>query len=158
MLTYLTSLVVAVIVFCATRFGLSVTPNWGIVWAFLAFFACQISISLLMRRAVGRVQMKIQDIMLDVQKRLEAKQQHFARHPMGSPKMMMQQMEREQSAGLERALEACDLYQPYYLWNPFLSRQVNSMKMAFNYQLKRFDEVDALLPKCIFFDRCTFIK
>ena len=159
MLTYLTSLVVAGIVFCATRYGLSVTPGWGITWAILAFLASQISISLLMRRAVGRVQMNIQDIMLDVQKRLEAKQQHFARHPMGSPKMMMQQMEREQSAGLERALQACDLYKPYYRWNPFLSGQVNAMKMAFNYQLKRFDEVDALLPKCVFFDPQTiFMK
>ena len=93
MLTYLTSFVVAVLVFCVTRFGFSVTPNWGLVWAILAFLASQISISLLMRRAVGRVQMKIQDIMLEVQKRLEAKQQYFSRHPMGSPKMMMQQME-----------------------------------------------------------------
>ncbi len=155
MLTYLTSLIVAGIVFCATHFGLSVSTTGGILWALVALFACQIAISLLMRRAVGKVQMKIQEIMLDVQKRLEAKQQHFVRHPLGSPKMMMQQLEREQAAGLERALQACDLYKPYYLWNPFLSGQVNSMKMAFNYQLKRFDEVDALLPKCVFFDPQT---
>lgn len=155
MLTYIVSFAVAFIVFAVTRYGLHVSSNWGFTWMILAFFACQISISLLMRRAVGKVQAKIQEVMLDVQKRLEAKQQHFSRHPLGSPKVMMQQLEREQAAGVERALQACDLFKPLYLWNPFLSKQVNSMKMAFNFQLKRFDEVDALLPKCIFFDPQT---
>ncbi len=152
MLTMLLSLTFGVCVFAATRYGADFHSGWAIACAFIAMFLFQLAAALLIRRAVNKRNVQIQEIMVDVQRRIEAKQQHFMRHPMGSQKLMMQQLEREQSAGLERALAACDMFKPLYLWNFFLEKQINTMKMAFYYQLKRFEQVDALLPKCMFLE------
>ena len=65
---------------------------------------------------------------------------------------MMQILEREQQAGLDRMIEALDLFKPLYPWSFLMKRQVNTMKMAFLFQQKKFDEVDKLIPHCMFFD------
>ena len=36
-----------------------------------------------------------------------------------------------------------------------LKKQTNTMKMTFNYQMKNWEEVDKLLPKCVFIDPQT---
>jgi len=151
MLTYIVSLGSAFAVFAGTFWGLKTSSGWSIFWGILTLFAIQVVISLLMRKAVNRVNNNIQSVILDVQKKIESKQQHFMRRP-SDPKTMMRQLEHEQANGVERALEACEQFKPFYKWNPFLPKQVNTMRMAFLFQLKKFDEVDALLPKCIFFD------
>ena len=152
MLTMVLSLTLGCCVFAAVRFGAGVSFGWTLVWAFLSMFVFQLCAALLIRRAVNRRNLGIQEIVMDTQRRLEAKQQHFMRHPMGSQKLMLQQLGHEQTAGIERALAACDAFKPLYLWNFFLEKQINTMKMAFNYQLKRFDKVDELMPKCMFFE------
>lgn len=152
MLTMLLSLTLGVCVFAATRFGAGFHNGWAIACTLTAMFLFQLAAALLIRRAVNKRNLQIQEIMVDVQRRIEAKQQHFMRCPMGSQKLMLQQLEREQTAGIERALAACEVFKPLYRWNFFLEKQINTMKMAFNYQLKRFDVVDELLPKCMFLE------
>ena len=151
MLTYIVSFAVGFLVFACVRYGFDTATSWSVFWGVLALFAVQIGISLLMRKILNRMNADIQNIILEVQKRIQAKQNHFMRRP-GDPKLMMRQLEHEQTAGIERALEACDRFQPLYKWNPFLKKQITTMRMAFFFQLKKFDEVDAMLPKCIFFD------
>ena len=152
MLTMLLSLTLGVCIFASFHFGAGISVVWAVVWAFVSMFVFQLCAALLIRRAVNGRNLRIQEIVLDSQKRLEAKQQHFMRRPIGSQKLMMQQLEHEQNLGLERALAACDAFRPLYLWNFFLEKQINTMKMAFYYQLKQFDKVDELLPKCMFFE------
>ena len=36
-----------------------------------------------------------------------------------------------------------------------MSRQINTTRMQFHYQLKEFKKVDEILPKCIFLDQLT---
>ena len=64
----------------------------------------------------------------------------------------IQQLEHEQNLGLERALAACDAFRPLYLWNFFLEKQINTMKMQLYFQLKDFAMADKLMPKCMLFD------
>lgn len=152
MLTMIISLALGVLVFASTRFGAEFSTGWAVACAILSMFIFQLAAALLIRRAVNARNLQIQAIIMDVQKRLEAKQQHFMRHPLGSQKIMMQQLEQEQTAGLERALAACDIFKPLYIWNFLLAKQINTMKMAFLFQLKRFDDVDAIMPKCLFLE------
>ena len=152
MLTMIISLSLGVLVFASTRFGAEFSTGWAVACAILSMFIFQLAAALLIRRAVNARNLQIQGIIMDVQKRLEAKQQHFMRHPLGSQKIMMQQLEQEQTAGLERALAACDIFKPLYIWNFLLAKQINTMKMAFLFQLKRFDDVDAIMPKCLFLE------
>ena len=53
---------------------------------------------------------------------------------------------------LKKQVELRDELKKYYLWSPLLSKQINTMKMMFHYQIKEFDKVDALIPKSLFFD------
>ncbi len=152
MLTMIISLSLGVLVFASTRFAAEFSTGWAVACAILSMFIFQLAAALLIRRAVNARNLQIQAIIMDVQKRLEAKQQHFMRHPLGSQKIMMQQLEQEQTAGLERALAACDIFKPLYIWNFLLAKQINTMKMAFLFQLKRFDNVDAIMPKCLFLE------
>lgn len=151
MLTYIVSIGFGFAVFAGVRCGLDVSVPWSVFWGVLALFTIQIAISLIMRKILNRMNGNIQNIMLDVQKRIQAKQDHFMRRP-GDPKLMMRQLEHEQAAGIGKALEACEQFRPLYKWNPFLKKQINSMRMIFLFQQKKYDEVDALLPNCIFFD------
>ncbi len=154
MLTLLIGIVVGVIVaaVCAVPQGLAWGWVWGGMTGLVAVVLVQLGISLLIRRKVQHINQKIQEVMMDIRRRVEAKQQQFQRRPVGSQKMMMDVLEKEQNDGIRRAIEACDLFEPFFKWNFILKKQSCTMKMAFYYQLKEFDKVDELLPKCLMMD------
>ena len=89
--------------------------------------------------------------MAETQQKLQMRQNQFMRKP-ASQKVMMQTMEKEQSQGIDRVLEILDLYKPLYRWNFMMKKQVNTMRMMFLYQQRKYNEVDALMPECLFFD------
>ncbi len=130
--------------------GLSVT--WDIIIGAAAFLAVTVVISQVIRIKVKKINQDLQQIMEETQHKLMMMQNQFSRRPMGSPKTMMQALEKEQAAGLRRVLDACDAFTPLFRWNFLLDRQINTMKMAFYYQLKDFAKVDELMPKCLFID------
>ena len=45
--------------------------------------------------------------------------------------------------------------EPYRRWVPWFGRQIATMRMQLNYQVKRFGKVDALLPRCLILDPLT---
>ncbi len=142
---------IAVIAIIYSIWPFSYVLAWSLFFAVLAMAGIQILVSLYVRKTATKINMNIQSIMYAVQKKLEAKQQQFMRHP-GNQKFFLAQLEKEQASGLESAIAACDQFKVLYKWNVFMPKQVNTMKMLFNYQLKRFEEVDRLLPNCIFLD------
>ncbi len=126
-------------------------PNWTAFLTLLVFLACQIAISLILRKISGRINLVLQGIMQDTQKKIMAKQNQFMRRPLGQDQML-RELEKEQNAGIDKMLDALSLFKPLYLWNFMMKRQVNTMKMMFLYQKRKFDEVDTLMPKCILMD------
>ncbi len=153
MLTLLCSLLVSGGVFAALFVNdfAKEHPNWTAVLTLLVFLLCQIAISLILRKISGKINLILQGIMQETQKKIMAKQNQFMRRPLGQDQML-RELEREQNAGIDRMLEALSLFKPLYLWNFMMKRQVSTMQMMFLYQKRKFDEVDALLPKCILMD------
>ena len=137
---------------CAVPNGLDWGWGWGILPGMLAVIAVHLGISLLIRRKIKQVNNKIQELMMEVRHKVELKQQQFMRRPVGSQKMMMDVLEKEQNNGILAAVEACDMFEPFFKWNFILKKQTNTMKMAFYYQLKDYEKVDQLLPKCLLMD------
>lgn len=127
------------------------TPS-AVVAAVLSMFLFQLAVMLVLRKVSARINAKLQTIMQETAAKLQSMQNQFMRRPIGSQKMMMQMLEKEQNAGLNRLIEALDQYKPLYLWNLLMKKQVNTMRMIFLFQMKRFDEADALMDKCVFFD------
>ncbi len=130
--------------------GLSLT--WSCIIGLLVLLAVTISISFIVRRKVKLVNAHIQQVMEEVQHRIMMRQNQFMRRPIGTPQRMMQELEKDQAAGIRRAIDTCNEFTPLFRWSPLLAKQVNTMKMAFYFQIKDFKMVDELMPKCIFFD------
>ena len=116
------------------------------------FLVVHIIISLLLRVQSKKINANLQALMLEIQQKIQGMQNRMMHRPTGSPKQMMQILEREQQAGLDRMIAALDQFQPLYKWSFLMKRQVNTMKMAFLFQQKKFDEVDKLLPHCLILD------
>jgi tetratricopeptide (TPR) repeat protein len=53
---------------------------------------------------------------------------------------------------IDDAIEMMDQAQPLYGWAFMAEKQVSTSKMQMYFQNKRFEEVDKLLPKCMFLD------
>lgn len=150
MYSMLLSLVVGVVVGTVTYHSMPL--GWCIVLTLLAMMLVHVAVLLAMRLAAKRINAKIQTIMLEVQQKLQGMQNRMMRRPTGSVAQMRQALEREQNAGLDRIIASLDLFKPLCRWNFFMVKQVNTMRMMFLYQQRKFDEVDKLLPKCVFFD------
>ena len=136
---------------CAAWLG-GLRPTWDIIIGAAVFLAVTVLISQIIRIKIKKINISLQQIMEETQHKIMMMQNQFSRRPMGSPKTMMQALEKEQMAGIRRVLDACEAFTPLYRWNLLLDRQINTMKMAFYYQLKDFAKVDELMPKCLFFD------
>ena len=149
------SLVIALLAGAAAgglaRVGGLTTP-WSVFIGILAFLAVTAVISQIIRLKIKKLNDRIQQVMEETRHRIMVMQNQFMRRPPGSQKMMLQALEKEQNAGIRRAIEACDAFIPYYPWSFLLNRQMNTMKMAFYYQIKDFEQVDKLMPKCLFID------
>jgi hypothetical protein len=74
----------------------------------------------------------------------------FQRKPQGGIKQMQKILEKDQAVFIKEALETVEMLEPYCKWNFLISRQMNAMRMQFNFQLKNFDEVDAILNKALY--------
>ena len=150
MLTLLISLVAALLTGALSYRGLPIEAVIAMMIA--VFLIVHIAISLILRTQSKKINTKLQALMLEIQQKIQGMQNRMMHRPTGSPKQMMQILEREQQAGLDRMIEALDLFKPLYPWSFLMKRQVNTMKMAFLFQQKKFDEVDKLIPHCMFFD------
>ncbi len=150
MLTLICSIIVAALVGAVTYKVLPVSAL--VILLTLVILLCHVLATFLLRMYAKKVNLKMQGMMMEIQQKLQGMQNRMMHRPTGTPKQMMQQIEREQNAGIERMIEALELFKPLYPWSFFMKRQVNTMRMAFLFQQKKFDEVDALLPKCLIMD------
>jgi hypothetical protein len=128
---------------------------WGLTWGILTFLAVQISIGLIIRKKIMNISNEIQTILTEGQKKINRKIQQFQRKPAGGVKNMQNILEKEQADFIREALKVTEKLIPYCKWNFLISRQMNSMRMQFHYQLKEFDNVDPLLGKVIYSDPLT---
>ena len=124
---------------------------WSVFIGLAVFLAVTAAISQIIRLKIKKLNSGLQQIMEETRHRIMMMQNQFMRRPT-SQKAMLMALEKEQNSGIRRAIAACDAFVPYYRWSFLLDRQMNTMKMAFHYQLKEFDQVDKLMPKCLFID------
>jgi hypothetical protein len=142
------SCAVAVGVCCSVFAGLGIA--WCLTWGVLTFVLIQISIGLVVRKKVMIISNKIQEVLLEGQKKINRKIQMFQRKPQGGLKQMQKILEKDQAEFIKEALETVEQLAPYCKWNFLISKQMNSMRMQFNFQLKKFDKVDELLNKALY--------
>jgi hypothetical protein len=152
MLTIICGLALGGIVYFSTTQFAGMKPVSSAIIAVLCMLIFQVIVMLILRKLSGKINGVLQQIMTETATKLRSMQEQFMRRPMGGQKQMMQALEREQNAGLQRMIEALNLYKPLYLWNILMKKQVNTMRMMFLFQQKKFEEADALMDKCLFIE------
>ena len=128
------------------------STGWSIFWGVVGFFVCLFLLGLLLRRRIAAAMADMQLFLAEGQKALQARVNDYQNHPKGDPRRFLEAMQRKQAELLTEALASTDRLEPFRHWIPLFGRQINTTRMQFHYQLKQFDKVDALLPKCLVLD------
>lgn len=130
--------------------------EWGWTWAIInggfVTIVVQLLVGLFIRKQVGKVHNRIQASMQENQGKLNRMANQFMRRPVGGIKNMQQIMEKEQGAAVRQALKLTEELEVWFKWNILLEKQINTMRMMFYFQLKEFNKVDELMPRCLMFD------
>jgi len=107
-------------------------------------------VGFLVRKKMSKVQGELQQIMQAGQGRMQRKVQMFQNKPGGNVKQMQRQLEMDQKAMCKEGLAFTKRLEPFRKWSLLTGRQIATMRLQFNYQLKEFDQVDEILATCGF--------
>jgi hypothetical protein len=144
MLSLLISLIVCVAAVTASivyQVGLG-----GEIFGGLAgFLIPQFLIGFIARKKITAVQNELQEKLANGQKQMNRKIQMFQTKPGGNIKQIQRQLEGDQKGLIAEALVFVDRFEPFKKWSPLMGRQIATMRMQFQYQLKEFAAVDKLL-------------
>jgi hypothetical protein len=151
MLTLLLSLLAMAGFWVGFHYGLQ-WGAWGVVLSILLGSGLFMGGMYLIRRRITAIMAAIQARITERNNSLMRKYQQLGSRPGGNVKQLMDQARRDQDAILSEALEATQKMEPYAKWSLLLDRQINAIRLQFLYQLRRFDEVDRILPKTLFAD------
>jgi hypothetical protein len=117
------------------------TIFFGIVGFIAAFYL----IGFFVRKKVAKVQAELQEIMMAGQQRIQRKVQQFQSKPGGNLKLIQRQIEADQKDIYQQGIDFLPRLEGFKKWSMMMGRQIATMRMQFNYQLKDFEQVDALL-------------
>lgn len=109
-----------------------------------SFILAQILIGLIVRKQITKVQNVLQEKLMNGRKQMERKVHLFQSKPGGNIKQIQRQLESDQKALISEALVFVDRFEPFKKWSLLMGRQIDTMRMQFFYQLKRFEEVDQI--------------
>lgn len=151
MLTFITAVIIGLIAAYGSGYAMN-NMAWGGIIGIAAMIVTQVLIGLYIRTRVNKVNNAIQTQLQEVQAKIQRKINMMQQKPGMSPKFLQSTVEKEQTVAVHTALNMTEQLKKYYLWSPLLSKQINTMKMMFHYQIKEFDKADALMSKCLFFD------
>jgi len=107
-------------------------------------------VGFLVRKKLSKAQGALQEHMQTAQRRMQRKVQQFQNKPGGNVKQIQRQLEMDQKAMLKEALELTKGLEPFQKWSVLMGRQIATMRMQFNYQLKDFEQADEILATCGF--------
>ena len=132
----------AAVIYCQQT---GASQSWTVISGIVSFLAAMITTGLIMRRKINKVNADLQGILMGGQKRINKKIQAFQNKPNASPVLVQKLVEKEQTEFLEKALDFTKNLEPFCKWNLLMQKQIDTLRMQFNYQLKRFSEVDQII-------------
>ena len=150
-LSVLAGLILSCILFFTDVSG----TTWSILFGLLLAVASYAAAALFLRRTMGAEMKKIQGIMETGQRQVQSRVQAIQSRPVGNPTQIMQELEKMQHKLLQQCLDASGGLDRFINWVPLMTRQIATMRLQFNYQMKNFDAVDRYLPKALFLDPLT---
>jgi hypothetical protein len=142
------SLLISILASIALAGGLTaseVNRPTTIFFGIAGFIAAYFLVGFLVRKKIMKVQRELQDIMATGQQRMSRKVQQFQSKPGGNIKALQRQIEADQKVLNKKALEFSSRLEPFKKWSMLMGRQIATMRLQYLYQLKEFEQVDAIL-------------
>jgi hypothetical protein len=150
MLTLMLSLLVMAGCWVGLHYGAGMGA-WGVVLSVLLGIGAYIGAMLFIRRRIGSLMAAIQARITEKNNVLLRKYQQLGSRG-GNVKWLMDQARKEQNVVLAAALDSTRKMDVYCKWSLMLDWQINAIRLQFLYQLRKFDEVDRLLPRTLLAD------
>lgn len=126
--------------------------GWSIFFGFAAFAAFQAIFGYVMKKRVQRDMEGVQRILVEGQKRIQAKMQRWQIRPPGSIQAAQKEIFEDTKVFVKEALAQTETLRRYRLWVPMMGRQIATAKFQLCWMIKDFKQVDALMPKALFMD------
>ena len=152
MITMVIAVAVACGGFAALHYGAGAGTGWSVAGGLVAFAAFQAALGIVLRKKVARDMEKVQAIMADGQKRLQAKMQRWQLRPPGSIQAAQKEVMDDTRVFVKEALAQTETLRKYRLWVPMIMRQVATAQLQLNWMVRDFKKVDELMPKALLFD------
>ncbi|MBQ6010714.1 MAG: hypothetical protein IJL17_19455 [Kiritimatiellae bacterium] len=152
MFSFLIAITVGLLVGLGLFFGGVCGVGWSIGWSFLAFVVVQIVVGRIVQKRVKAAMDAVQAVLLDGQKRLQAKMARWQMRPPGSIQAAQAEIARDQKVFVREALEQTELLHKFDNWVPMMRRQIATAQFQLYWMIKEFKKVDELMPKALFFD------
>ena len=152
MITIISSLVISAILFSLVYFVAGVSLGWSIFFALLGFGVIQALIGFLIQKRIKRDMEAVQYILLEGQKKLQAKMQRWQISPPGSMKAAQKEIFEDTKVFVKAALKETEILSKYKYFVPMIERQKATAQLQLNWMIKNFKAVDELMPKALFLD------
>lgn len=151
---YLFLISIAVGLLVGLGLGLSETLGygWSTFHGVLAFGLTQFIAGRVIQKRVKAVMDSVQAVLMEGQKRLQAKMARWQMRPPGSIQAMQAEMARDQKVFVTEALARTEDLRKFVMWVPMMGRQIATAQFQLHWMTKDFKKVDELMPKALFFD------
>ena len=150
------SVLISVAVGLAVGLGLGLTGTMGYGWSsffgVLAFGVAQFVSGRIIQKRVKGAMDAVQAVLVDGQKKLQAKMARWQMRPPGSIQTMQAEIARDQKVFVTEALARTEDLRRFTPWVPLMSRQIATAQFQLFWMIKDFRKVDELMPKALFFD------
>ncbi len=152
MITMIIALAVACGGFAALYFAAGVGIGWSITAALALFIAFQIVFGRVLRKRMTADMERVQLILVEGKKKIQAKMQRWQIRPPGSVQAAQKELNDDMRVFVREALAQTETLRKYRFWVPLIDRQMATAQMQLNWMIKDFSKVDELMPKVIFAD------
>ena len=138
--------------FAAAYFAADFGTGWSIFLGLVGFGVVQFAFGFFIQKKVKAEMMKVQQILMNGQKQLQAKMQRWQIRPPGSIHAAQKEIADDTKVFVKAALEQTESLQKFKPWVPMMERQIATAKLQLSWMIKDFKTVDALMPKAILLD------
>ena len=150
------TMIIAVAASCGAYFALHFAAGWSNTWSVVsavgAFAGLQILFGISIRKRIMAEMQRVQSILAEGQKKIQAKVQRWQLRPPGSIQAAQKEIADDMRVFVKAALAATEGLSKYRLFVPMIERQKATAQFQLNWMIKDFAKCDALMPKVIMAD------
>ena len=152
MITLLLTLAAGGCVFATANWAVDMGLGWSIFMGVAGAAVSQILAGIFIQKRVKRDMESVQAVLVEGQKKLQAKMQRWQMRPPGSLQAAQKEIAADTQVFVKEALARTGVLEKYRRWVPMMDRQIATARLQLSWMIKDFRAVDALMPKALLID------